>query len=102
MSIDLSKLNEHLERTRSERDAKTQGYSVEVLDKATGNRQPLRAKRSKRQALVKPFPLYVELLVATDFTVYSDHARYTGSSDPVVIFNHMRYYFAHLINGVRF
>ena len=42
----------------------------------------------------------VELLIVADYTIYQDHARLTHSDDHDVIFQSMRIYFAHLVNGV--
>ena len=55
----------------------------------------------KRAVNGQPVNLYVETLIVTDLTVFEDHKRFAQSTDTNVVFQHMRIYFAHLINGVK-
>ena len=48
----------------------------------------------------EPVPLVVELLVVADPSVYEAHRRYCRTRDKAKVFQHMRIYFSHLINGV--
>jgi hypothetical protein len=48
----------------------------------------------------QPINLYVEALVVTDTSIYDDHSRFLNTTDQILIFTHMRMYFAHLIKGV--
>lgn len=54
-------------------------------------------KRKKRAASNSAF---VEVLIVTDSTVFNDHSRFVNSTDIDIVFQHMRIYFAYLINGV--
>lgn len=44
--------------------------------------------------------LTVEVLLVADESVYNDHKRFTGSADQSTVFNSMRAYFSHMMNGV--
>lgn len=56
--------------------------------------------RKKRTLNGEPVQLYVETLIVTDLSVYNDHQRITKSTDQNVVFQHMKLYFSHVINGV--
>lgn len=56
--------------------------------------------RKKRTLNGEPVQLYVETLIVTDYSVYNDHQRITKSTDQNVVFQHMKLYFSHVINGV--
>ena len=47
-----------------------------------------------------PIELFVETLLVTDLSVYEDHKKYSESSHRDVIFEHMKIYFSHVMNGV--
>jgi hypothetical protein len=57
-------------------------------------------KRKKRSLNGEPVQLYVETLIVTDVSIYNDHQRITKSTDQNVVFQHMKLYFSHVINGV--
>jgi hypothetical protein len=56
--------------------------------------------RSKRSVNGNPIPLFVEILVVADSSIYEDHKTFAGSTDPHTVLIQMRVYFAHLISGV--
>ena len=61
----------------------------------------LRLKNKKvRSVNGDPVQLYVETLIVTDLTIYNDHKRFSGSNDQNIVFQHMKIYFSHLLNGV--
>ena len=43
---------------------------------------------------------YVEHLVVCDVTIFNEHSRFVQTNDKDVVFENMRIYFAHVINGV--
>jgi hypothetical protein len=58
------------------------------------------ANRKKRAVNGNPVQAYVEYLVVTDVTIYNDHSRFINSTDPNLIYQHIRIYFAYLVNGI--
>jgi len=48
----------------------------------------------------KPVDLVVEVLIVTDPSVYEVHKRFCKTNDKSKIFQHMRIYYSHIINGV--
>jgi hypothetical protein len=59
-------------------------------------------EKVEKATFVKPIVLNVELLLVTDLSIYEDHKRYSGSTDPNTVFLHMKIYYSHLFNGVFF
>ncbi len=47
-----------------------------------------------------PVQANVEYLVVTDASIYNDHSNFINSTDPNLIFQHIRIYFAYLVNGI--
>jgi hypothetical protein len=47
-----------------------------------------------------PVNLVVEVLIVTDPSVYEVHKKFCKTSDKSKIFQHMRIYYSHIINGV--
>ena len=48
----------------------------------------------------QPIPLYVEVLLVADLSVFNDHKQFAGTNDTNQVFMHMKIYYAHLMNGV--
>lgn len=48
----------------------------------------------------QPIQLNAEVLVVTDSTVYHSHQAFAGTTNHDATFEHMRLYYAHVINGV--
>ena len=48
----------------------------------------------------QPLSLYVETLLVTDVSIYNDHVVFSGSTTPATVFQSMKIYFAHVMNGV--
>ena len=57
---------------------------------------------SARSIAGQPANLYVETLIVTDESIFAKHMALSGSHDPNAIYEHMRIYYAHSINGVSF
>ena len=47
-----------------------------------------------------PVPLYIEMLLVTDCTIYADHQRYANTNNKDLVFLYMRIYFAHVFMAV--
>ena len=56
--------------------------------------------RQIKQFNREPINLYVETLIVTDYSVFKSHQDFCKTTDTSKIFQHMRVYFTHLINGV--
>lgn len=61
-------------------------------------------KRTQKRAQSngQPFRLYVEVLVVTDHSIFENHKRFARSNDTNIVFHHMRIYYAHFMNEVRY
>ena len=44
--------------------------------------------------------MYVETLLVTELSFYNNVKKYTGISDQVILFEYMKIYLSHVINGV--
>jgi hypothetical protein len=68
-----------------------------ILKKRIGKKGPKKSANS-----TQPISLYVEMLLVADVSIVNDHKQFAGSNDLNQVFMHMKIYYAHLINGVRF
>ena len=47
-----------------------------------------------------PVQTYIEYLVVTDPTIYADHSRFINSATTSLILQHIKIYYAYVVNGV--
>ena len=58
-----------------------------------------RKKNEKTRANGKPIQLYVETLLVADQSVYETVSQLTGYTDQDFVFQYMRIYLSHMVNG---
>ena len=64
--------------------------------------QKSKKKNSTKSRIVNsgPHKLYVETLLVTELSFYNRMKIYTGITDQVILFEYMKIYLSHVINGV--
>lgn len=60
-----------------------------------------RFENRKKRGVNSAVKANIEYLVVTDSSIYNDHSIFINSTDPNLIFQHIRIYFTYLVNGVK-
>ncbi len=59
-----------------------------------------RKKGGGKPRASNPVQAFVEYLVVTDVSVFNDQARFINSTNQTLVFEHMRLYYAYVVNGI--
>lgn len=96
---DLAKISTKFDSHKNHHIVQKRSLSV-YFDDLNVNKNVKINRRGKRAVNGQPIVLNIELLVVTDSDVYKNFQTLAGTTDQQTVFQLMRHYYAHLINGV--
>jgi hypothetical protein len=89
---------------RSKREHLSNNYEDYLVLEEHKNKQLTRKpdKILKKPHVInsEPHKLYVETLLVTELSFYNHMKKYTGINDQVILFEYMKIYLSHVMNGV--